>query len=374
MRFALMRPTMVGPWKFIDGKYRPCRYRLVIRAQVGQPVARSIIGKVFMLLFIVNIYMNAKESMPNIEALLRHGHSVFVFIDGPSNDAEVFKGACQSSDRLHVFTNTENLGLLGARIAAWKAAIDRFDISAYRYVTFIDGGKDQILPDALSDFQDWTTDVVELNCIFRQQDSPKYGYFKRHLTGALSPAHGFLSNAIINNVWNKYIRPEVLNVALIDLEVGRLNFGEDLVITGLVCASSRTWSYIDRVVYIYDNRDSSLSRPVDPCAVRRNYADLKQAFDLVRPAYATHQQEIRALLYLKWQRNRVGTGLIKVSQGQTSSVLKRVAKSVFRESLKLAHGALAMGLVAIAAGRESLSSGPRRTPLAGSDGPPSKNE
>lgn len=332
-----------------------------------------MIGIITMLLFIVNIYMNARESMPNIEALLYRGHSVLVFIDGPSNDAEVFNGVSQSSDRVHVFTSPENLGLLGARVAAWKAAKDHFDVSTYRYVNFFDGGNDKILPDALHDFQDWTTDVVELNCIFQQENSPKYGYFKRHLTGALSPAHGFLSNAIINNVWNKYIRPEVLDAALIDLEVGRLNFGEDLVITGLVCASSRSWSYLDRMVYIYDNRDSSLSRPVDPCAVRRNYADLKQAFDLVSPAYATHQAEIRALLYLKWQRNRVGTGLIKVSKGRTSAMLKRVAKSVFRESLKLAHGTLAMGLVAIAARRERRSSGPRRTPSAGPDGPASKN-
>lgn len=303
--------------------------------------------------------MNARESMPNIEALLYRGYSVFVFIDGPSNDAEVFDGIYQSNDCLHVFTNPENLGLLGARVAAWKAAKDHFDVATYRYVTFFDGGKDKILPDALHDFQDWTTDVVEMNCIFRQGNSLKYRYFKRHLTETRSPAHGFLSDAIINNVWNKYIRPDVLDAALADLEVGRLNFGEDLVITGLVCASSRSWRYINRVAYIYENRESSLSRPVEPSARRRNYADLKQAFQLVGSAYAMERVEVRALLYLKWQRNRVGASLGQVSQGQKAGQLRRILKSVFRDSLKLAHGALATGLVAMAKLRESQSRGLR---------------
>lgn len=319
-----------------------------------------MIGIITMLLFIVNVYMNARESMPNIEALLYRGHSVFVFIDGPSNDAEVFDGVYQPRDRVHVFANPENLGLLGARLAAWKAAKDHFDVSTYRYVNFFDGGNDKILPDALHDFQDWTTDVVELNCIFRHQNSLRYRYFKRHLTETRSPAHGFLSNAIINNVWNKYIRPEVLDAALADLEVGRLNFGEDLVITGLVCASSGSWSYINRVAYIYENQDSSLSRPVEASALRRNYAELKQAFHLVESAYSTERVEVRALLYLKWQRNRAGASLGQVSQRQKAGQGRRIVSPIFRESLKLAHGILATGLVAMAKGRESLSRGLRR--------------
>ena len=87
----------------------------------------------------------------NIEALLYRGHSVFVFIDGPSNDAEVFDGVYQSCDRLHVFANPEN--------RAWGAVESSqgsFDVSTYRYVNFIDGGNDKILPDALYDFQDLT--------------------------------------------------------------------------------------------------------------------------------------------------------------------------------------------------------------------------
>lgn len=323
----------------------------------GRSVAHLSIGIVTMLLFIINVYMNARESMPNIEALLSRGHSVFVFIDGPSNDAGFFEGVYQFSDRLHVFTNPENLGLLGARVAAWKAAKDHFDVSTYRYVNFFDGGKDKILPDALHDFQDWTTDVVELNCIYQQGKSLRYGYFKRHLTETRSPAHGFLSNAIINNVWNKYIRPEVLDAALADLKVGRLNFGEDLVITGLVCASSCSWSYINRVAYIYENRDSSLSRPVEASALRRNYADLKQAFHLVESAYSTERVEVRALLQLKWQRNRAGASLYQVSQRQKAGHGRRILSPIFRESLKLAHGILATGLVAMAKGRESLSRG-----------------
>ena len=44
MQVAFYAPNDGWALKFIDGKYRPCRYRLAIRAQVGQPVT-DLFGK-----------------------------------------------------------------------------------------------------------------------------------------------------------------------------------------------------------------------------------------------------------------------------------------------------------------------------------------
>lgn len=310
-----------------------------------------------MLLFIVNVYKNALASVTNIEALLKHGHSVLVFIDGPTDDAEILDRVSLPRDRLHIVANPENLGLFGARLAAWQVAKERLDATKISYVSFVDGGADQIFPDCVSDFQDWTADVVEMNCFFRKENALKYAVFKRFLTGKMSPAHGFLTTVIINNVWNKYVQPQVLDAALGKLAYQRLNFGEDVAISGMVCAESRSWSFLDRTVYLYENLDTSLSRPADPSALSANYRDLKQAFSLVESAYAKHRFEVRALLWLKWQRNRAGTRL-KAGLGGANSPLDRLLRPVIRESLKLIHTVVVSALLIVAVLRERRSTRP----------------
>lgn len=300
-----------------------------------------------MILFIVNLYNNAAETVPTLEAILSHGHSVLAFIDGPTDDRKILRDAKLSTERLVLVQNPENLGLLGARIEAWSAAKDHFDVSRFAYVTYVDGGDDRVFPDCLTDVEQWTADVVEFNCLFRREDRLKYGAFKRFLAPRLSPALGYLSSAIINNVWNKYTRPAVLDQALSNLSPERLNCGEDLVITGLICAKSRSWAYLDRLVYRYENRDGSMSRPLDQSKLKQNRQELKRAFDLLAPVYPSHRSEVRALLWLKWQRNRTGMRILDDS-AKPPRLSGTVLWPLFRSVLKMIYG-LAVSLLLVIA-------------------------
>ncbi|MDA9176128.1 hypothetical protein N9O95_03465 [Alphaproteobacteria bacterium] len=259
-----------------------------------------------MMLFIINIYQNSRESIDNIENILKQGYCIFVFVDGSNEDFLFINEKRYPEDRLKIFCAPQNVGLLWARVSAWRLAKKYFDIEKFSYVNFVDGGEDKVVVENVWDFNEWTTDLVETNCQFRTEANPKYDGKRHAQVDRLTPAQGFLAGKMINNVWNKYVRPDVLDRALTKLEQLRLNFAEDIVFVGLVCLESRSWRFLNRIAYIYDNTGSSLSRPSKPEGWLGNTSELKKAFALVSSYYPKSRFEVTLLLWLMYMRNNTG--------------------------------------------------------------------
>ncbi len=196
--------------------------------------------------------------------------------------AEIIRGL--GDERITMIRHVENLGLMQARHTGVRAARGS-------YVGFVDSDDDvdtrflEVLHDAATQH---SADFAECAYVEHGMDGTSRCINRggeRHSLRAGQVMSATLDGKVINSIWSKLVKTELLLAVYDDLSAlsTRVDYGEDLITTfNLACRADR-FVHVPDPVYRYRQHDTSMTGTSNADALFAKVRSLSWIYDQIRP-------------------------------------------------------------------------------------------
>ena len=196
--------------------------------------------------------------------------------------AEIIRGL--GDERITMIRHVENLGLMQARHTGVRAARGS-------YVGFVDSDDDvdtrflEVLHDAATQH---SADFAQCAYVEHGMDGTSRCINRggeRHSLRAGQVMSATLDGKVINSIWSKLVKTELLLAVYDDLSAlsTRVDYGEDLITTfNLACRADR-FVHVPDPVYRYRQHDTSMTGTSNADALFAKVRSLSWIYDQIRP-------------------------------------------------------------------------------------------